>query len=688
MKPSRNLCGPIYKQQQLRYSQIMKYSFLLSFFFILCCCGLQGRNVDSTLQVNHSLTAQFENDNINVLYPGQDGVFEVVVEREATEVFFQLVKSNNTSNTFTAKYDTAQLWSFKEDDNKTILKAGGNITFTEDYRIFGALEESFEEGILTFENESQELQYQIRIRRERTDFYTVINTIQYYGEVHEWNPLDLDTIYIDSSFEINMFAFFEKELDQACSVTYKITLEGAEESEGKSVGNIDFKNEHKIVAKYKATQANSYQGEIQFNYDCPQVNGTGFTVPVKYVVLENEHVSIVDPLLISSFLIPFIITFLIGWVIRYKRAKSKTAASDQNPPESGNNNNDKTTAATNISQHEGVVITNQIRSRVLDELLKNQHRSAYDSQKLATLREQWVAEIGAEMKITSSTGFNNKDDKMRRQPNPIKGRQRGAQKKDALINDLQGQNKVLLEQQKQDKATIDEYILKKEILDDELKKQRLKLDKYAPYPAFMEGYYELLSRIYQFSQDHLKKIQGDSIFYNLLDKILYVKTPVKTISPIFGHARKDEYFCDILKLSHTTELQGVDRDTFFNYFIKGRGFHHINLMGRLYAYSKLASDVANTRGRMIREGFDLEELTSLFEYTNNYLKQAYDTEIFLPALLTDHFQEDMYRKNNFSYLADYYSFNSVRAGVIYDVERIGFTKEEHLIQRAMVTYKN
>ncbi|MCG8327287.1 MAG: hypothetical protein MI974_06350 [Chitinophagales bacterium] len=666
----------------------MKYFFIILSLFICSYCALQGRSIDSTLWINQSLTAQFEEEKLTKIYSNKDGVFEVVVGWEASEVFFQLVKSNGTKNTFNVEFDPTTQWSFKRHNNETTLKTKSHIEFKNNYLIFGTLRENFVEGILTFKSEEESLQYKVEIKREKTDFNAKIGTILYYEDVSEMDSLRLDTVYVDSSFEINMLAFLVNEIGVDCPTSYKIDLKGAKE-ENVTSGKFDLKSKHEINKKYKATQAGAHQGKIHFNYDCPHVNGDGFTIPIKYVILENESTGFVMPLIVFAFLIPFIGTILIAWFIRrQKRKKTKNLGKGlkaDKPDDTGHKTtelNAKAEKRTASSKQENG-ITKQVRNQVLNELLEGKHLLEYDSRKISVLKEKWI-----EAERTSSAVFGNygKADKMRRQ-NQIKGRHKGTQRKDVLINDLQSKNKVLLEQQEQDKATIKGYILEKEKLNEKLRIQSLKLDKYAPYPSFIEGYFDVLERIYQFAQQHLLKIQRNSIFYNLLDNILHVKTQGKAISPIFNHARKDEYFCGVLKLTDTVGLQLVNKDTFFNYFIKGRGFHLINIVARLYAYSILSSDLVNTRGRMIREGFDIEKLGTLYMDMNVYLNQTFGVKIYLPTLLADYFQKDKHTKTSFSYLAEYYSFNNVEEGIIYDIERIGFIKSDTMIQQAMIKYK-
>lgn len=396
------------------------------------------------------------------------------------------------------------------------------------------------------------------------------------------------------------------------------------------------------------------------------------------------------------FLLSFVFTVIIIRFIRAQKRRYVLEILEKNP-RAIKNAGDKIKAALNRFENKIIedyskqlqkkkkskkkenILINQtiekLRNNFLDDL-KNSQGKRYpalcDHDKISSLRKKW-----------------NTADKVEKDKNNNSNIFKGGNKKgqiNSLKKELKDKEQELSEMQEKI-AQEEKKLIEKEEIIQEIKSE---LVKATPYTAPMKQYFDLLKLIYDFSSEQIKRIPSSSIFYTFLETVLYVKGSSKTYNPIFNQIRKDEYLCSVFQKNDPKDLADIDKQTFFDFIIKGRGFSMLNSITKLYAYSKIPGYKLNTADRMREDGLDLKNLDTLFELMNEMLKENFDVAILLPRILEDKYQSELYDKNNFSYLAEHYSFSDVEDDLIYDVERIGFKSTKGIkeqFSRPIVTYK-
>lgn len=708
--------------QEIRYKFIMRYSAMIIILFLLCCHGALGRNCVSEIIVrtyaNERLIDALEVEEMGrdsfliKLMEGQKRVIFQIEEKIAGEKKLVITKIELDG----ADGDSISIKGLNNNDIK-LLNASKAISIPNDFAeglIFHCYIDTLtEEHTITILS-ANDCRYTIRIIKPKSTFNVRVNNKEYTQEDN--GAYNLGEIEQGSIVPLDITLLLNNELSTECSFLICNELSGLSLRKPEKAVITKAKNHNELSIKFEVylDSINEFKNQIlEFeNNDCIQVQEESFKLTFNYKIISKSHIQgalwlwglfsfILTAILINAFRgsksrkEKYVLKILIRdpSVIEQASLTIKKALEDFEmrairiySNQLAYFNDEK--LKSNIEKYNLVVKTNELlRNNFLNELEKENTPPHCDKHKIEKLKSKWKGaasekgEVKPESRLFGRTGKaknrgGNKINSLQAKNQELDEKLKTAEE---VIKDLRG--KVVLLRSHEDKIKVQEKMLQD---------LNVKLIEEVPYPPFMKKYFKLLKEVLFFTLSHSKKVASNSIFYPFLDSILYVNGKNKAYNPIFNQVRKDEYLRSVLGIDNSTKLSSIDRHTFFEYIIKGRGFSLINSISKLFAYCQIPSDKLDVRARMQREGFDLNQLDLLYRTMDDILKTNFEVEIFIPKILKEKYQSNLYDKNNFSYLANHYSFDNIEDGLIYDVERIGFRSilDSNKVQvRPMVTYK-
>jgi len=668
-----------------------------------------------------------------------DGLFAFKVPNNIDTVYLKLIKEKGcTSKSPTYQFNAVTGGTLYENEGENIgmvINDSSSIKFQGYRSLKLSIDSKKEEANLSFTSEEESFgHFEVRVAKLIDHFELEIDG----NPVHPDTPYNLEAIKVGDSIKMELRLTLDNELIEVCDVDLDLKFTGMAVP-GNS-WKIKMEGETKsIPLRLQAEKADSLQqtGYLKLTHDCFLVNRDPIEVEFKYLIAEDE--ASVEELFESLFwffiaFLTVILIVIIRWYFQYllkKYAIRSLEKHQQDPSKTPKElrehyKSSKSVAIQSFKEElldfdskKEVEYEDNTRKIMLEEVIKSLQEKFFNQLyreeeldyvsflKIKKLKNKLGGSPNGEMEGTQA-----KPEVIRGGPETSKGMNLEKMNKKTLQNEYRKLFQRNQKQKEQFENKLEQRIKEKEQSfgeernkhlqdlkkkEDELAKQRLVFQKMeiryrevAPYSIAMERYFDLTRDIYDFALNQSKRLPSSSIFYPFFDTILYVKGQAKATNPIFNQATKDDFLCQVLKVDNRQKLADIDAQTFFEYYIKGRGFSMLNAIGKLYAYNKMSTSGIPLKEQMINDGVDLEYLGQVYQEINAVLAQEFGVRIYLPHLLKDKFDPDQYDKNNFSYLAKTYNFSGLEDYIIYDVERVGFKStngEQRLILRAMVTYK-
>ena len=382
---------------------------------------LFGQNADSDFKVKWSQDL----DSVYTEVRMQDNAFVILIDRALEEVFIQFeVDETSVDKSFTINWNKNVYLNLKEEnqgqfdkeieENSTVLLKNNTV-------LNCLLDNSFEEQDIYFESSDGKHSFTLKIKKDKTDLGVTIN-----GDLAtERKILSLGTFKVGDPINLEIDLCFESLLNRECKVEYDFNLP-LKLIKGDKKGTLNFIYETSLEKEYLARDTGTFNGEIIFKYDCPQVNEKIKKIPVSFEIQAKNLLGSLDWTLVAYFLIPFISIIVTALIVKYfvqwKRKKGNEKLPEegetQSKPESNKNVKvhkqpqkftsreiktlksltDQLTAGNKINVEPQAVVTlvqdtkKTLRNQLLDDLVKNNVEDVKfcDFDKIKALRNKWL----------------------------------------------------------------------------------------------------------------------------------------------------------------------------------------------------------------------------------------------------------------------------------------------------------
>ena len=208
------------------------------------------------------------------------------------------------------------------------------------------------------------------------------------------------------------------------------------------------------------------------------------------------------------------------------------------------------------------------------------------------------------------------------------------------------------------------------------------------YPDHIISFMKALEDVYSFAKTTEKKMSKDSMFYTLIDSLLYNPNQHKGSHFIFDYIRKDEFLMEQFALNDKQQIKNIKEEAFFKTMVMSYFNTGLSNLTRLFVYSQTSHANFNVTRKLQNSGINLNELQRVFNQFENMIKEHYQVELVYPILL-DPFDNSMFDKTSSSILSE--EMNSeileLEDMLIYDFSRIGYLTPYGNNVRAKVVYK-